>query len=205
MQFQATELSNAYIIDLDKIEDERGFFARAWCRREFAAHGLETKLVQCNISSNNKRGTLRGMHYQLPPFAETKLVRCIRGAIYDVIIDLRPDSASFLQWYGVELSAENRRMLYVPTGFAHGFQTLADDTELFYQMSEYYAPDQARGLRWNDPLFNIGWPLAIESISAKDQTYADCEPGDLSALSNLAALSKESSADSFNERHESNG
>jgi dTDP-4-dehydrorhamnose 3,5-epimerase len=188
MQFQAIKLPNAYIIDLDKIDDERGFFARAFCQREFAEQGLTTQFVQCNISSNRKRGTLRGMHYQLPPSAETKLVRCIRGAIYDVIVDLRPDSPTFLQWYGVELSAENRRMLYVPEGFAHGFQTLADDTELFYQMSEYYAPDYARGLRWNDPLINIAWPLAIESISAKDQAYVDCAPEDFQALPTVTAI-----------------
>jgi dTDP-4-dehydrorhamnose 3,5-epimerase len=173
MRFQPTNLADAYLIDLEKMEDERGFFARAWCVQEFAAHGLDTNLVQCNLSFNKQRGTLRGMHYQMAPFAETKVVRCIRGALYDVIIDLRPTSPTYLQWLGVTLSAENRAMLYVPQGFAHGFQTLVDDTEVFYQMSTFYAPDSARGLRWNDPHFKIEWPLPTTVMSAKDLSYPD--------------------------------
>lgn len=176
MLFQPTNLAGAYLIDLQKVEDERGFFARAWCVEEFAEHGLDPQLVQCNLSYNKQRGTLRGMHYQRSPFAETKLVRCISGAIYDVIIDLRPASPTFLQWTGVTLSAENRTMLYVPKGFAHGFQTLEDQTEIFYQMSDFYAPEYAAGLRWNDTQFKIEWPLAVTIISARDQNYPDFVP-----------------------------
>ena len=173
MLFQPTNLAGAYVIDLQKIEDERGFFARSWCMQEFAEHGLATRLVQCNISFNKQRGTVRGMHYQTPPFAETKLVRCSHGAIYDVIVDVRPESPTFLQWLGVTLSAENRTMLYVPQGFAHGFQTLADNTEVFYQMSEFYAPASAQGLRWDDPQVQVQWPLEITVMSMKDQCYPD--------------------------------
>lgn len=173
MLFQPTNLAGAYVIDLQKIEDERGFFARSWCVQEFADHGLATRLVQCNISFNKLQGTVRGLHYQTPPFAETKLVRCSRGAIYDVIVDLRPESPTFLQWHGVTLSAENHTMLYVPQGFAHGFQTLADNTEVFYQMSEFYAPACAQGLRWDDPQVQVQWPLAITVMSMKDQCYPD--------------------------------
>lgn len=173
MLFQPTSLPGAYVIDVQKVEDERGFFARSWCVQEFADHGLDTRLVQCNISFNKQRGTVRGMHYQAQPFAETKVVRCSRGAIYDVIIDLRPESSTFLQWLGVTLSAENRTMLYVPQGFAHGFQTLADNTEVCYQMSEFYAPEYARGLRWDDPKVQVQWPLAISVMSMKDQCYPD--------------------------------
>jgi dTDP-4-dehydrorhamnose 3,5-epimerase len=173
MLFQPTKLAGAYLIDLQQVEDERGFFARAWCVQEFADQGLDTQLVQCNISFNKERGTLRGMHYQRSPFAETKLVRCTRGAIYDVIIDLRPSSSTFLQWIGVTLSADNRTVLYVPKGFAHGFQTLADQTEVFYQMSDFYAPQHAAGLRWNDAACKIEWPLAVTVISARDQSYPD--------------------------------
>lgn len=173
MLFQPTNLADAYLIDLEKVVDERGFFARAWCVQEFADQGLDTSLVQCNLSYNKQQGTLRGMHYQAAPFGETKLVRCIRGAIYDVIIDLRPTSPTYLQWLGVTLSAENRTALYVPQGFAHGFQTLTDESELFYQMSTFYAPEYARGLRWNDPRFNIQWPLPVTVMSARDQRYPD--------------------------------
>jgi dTDP-4-dehydrorhamnose 3,5-epimerase len=169
-----TRLKGAYIIELDRLLDERGWFARSWCQRDFNEWGLDSRLVQCNISYNNKKGTIRGMHYQLPPCAETKLVRCTRGALFDVIIDLRPDSPTFLQWLGVELTPENGRTVYAPKGFAHGFQTLDDNTEVFYQMSEFYAPGQARGLRWNDPLFGIKWPLDVSVISDKDRTYPDC-------------------------------
>jgi dTDP-4-dehydrorhamnose 3,5-epimerase len=172
MRFIETKLRGAFIIDTEPIEDERGFFARTWCRREFEAHGLNSQLVQCNISFNKKKGTLRGMHYQGPPHEEAKLVRCTKGAIYDVIIDLRPSSPTFKEWVPVLLSAESRRMLYVPERFAHGFQTLEDNTEVFYQMSEFYVPECAKGVRWDDGAFGIEWP-EVESrvISAKDLTY----------------------------------
>jgi dTDP-4-dehydrorhamnose 3,5-epimerase len=187
MIFTQTELKGAYIIELEKLEDERGYFARSWCQREFEAQGLDTRLVQCNISLSRKKGTLRGIHFQLPPFTETKLVRCTRGALFDVIIDLRPDSPSFLKWIGVELTALNGKMMYVPKGFAHGFQTLEDDTEVFYQMSEFYAPDYARGVRWNDPLLRIRWPGEVTIISAKDQTYQDCDVSQFSPLKSMVA------------------
>ena len=174
--FTQTQLKGAYLIDLERMEDERGYFARSWCQREFLAHGLEAKVVQCNLSFNKKKGTLRGMHFQLPPYAEAKLVRCVRGGIYDVIIDVRPDSSTFLQWLGVELTADNGRILYVPKGFAHGFQTLNNDVELFYQMSEFYTPAYARGVRWDDPLFHITWPPASRTLSARDQEYEDAKP-----------------------------
>jgi dTDP-4-dehydrorhamnose 3,5-epimerase len=173
MIFTETKLNGAYIIDPEKLEDERGFFARTWCRREFSEHDLNPDLAQCSISFNSKRGTLRGMHYQLPPHEEVKLVRCTRGGIYDVIIDLRPQSPTFKQWFSVELTANNRRMLYVPETFAHGFQTLADDTEVDYYISDFYAPECASGLRWNDPAFGIDWPLEARIISQKDQSYPD--------------------------------
>jgi dTDP-4-dehydrorhamnose 3,5-epimerase len=176
MLFHALELAGAYVIEMEKIEDDRGFFARTWCQREFLEHGLDPQLVQCNISFNRHQGTLRGMHYQLPPHAETKLVRCVRGAIYDVIIDLRPDSATFLKSCGTELSEENGRMYYVPKGFAHGFVTLSERTEIFYQMSTFFAPAYARGVRWNDPLFGIEWPGAVTKISAKDLHLANATP-----------------------------
>lgn len=174
MLFTETKLKGAYIIEPERIVDERGFFARTWCRDEYANHGLNTTLAQCNISYNAKRATLRGMHYQAAPHAETKLVRCTMGAIYDVIIDLRPESPTLKQWVAVELSAMNRRMLYIPARFAHGFQTLEDHSEVFYQMSELYAPEYARGVRWNDPAFGIEWPAVEQRImSARDAGYAD--------------------------------
>src|ERR1044071_9252916 len=169
MIFTETTLKGAFIIDIEPREDERGFFARSWCEDEFKSHGLNPRLAQCNISFNKKRGTLRGMHYQVAPYAETKLVRCTMGAIYDVIIDLRPQSPTFLRHIGVELTAENHRMLYIPEGFAHGFQTLADNTEITYQMSEFYAPNYAGGVRWSDPAFGIQWPEEVSVISAKDR------------------------------------
>lgn len=168
-----TKLKGAYLIDLELLEDARGFFARTWCDREFAAHDVPPRWVQCNISFNKKRGTLRGMHYQAAPHEETKLVRCTMGAIYDVIIDLRPDSPTFLQWVAVELSAENRRMIYVPHGFAHGFQALEDNTEVFYQMSEFYVPEAARGIRWDDRAFGIEWPSGERIIFDRDRNYPD--------------------------------
>jgi len=173
MIFTETKLKGAFIIDVEPREDERGFFARSWCADEFRRHGLNSRLVQCNISFNNKRGTLRGIHYQVAPFPEAKLVRCTMGAIYDVIIDLRADSPTFKQWISVELTAENRRALYIPEDFAHGFQTLIDHTEVFYQMSEFYHPECARGLRWDDLAFGIEWPFAPWIISQQDAGYAD--------------------------------
>ena len=175
MIFRETKLKGAFIIEPERLEDERGFFARTFCQEEFEAHGLNPAVVQCNISFNKKRGTLRGMHYQVVPHEEAKLVRCTRGAIYDVIIDLRPESPTLKQWVGVELTADNRRMLYIPEGFAHGFQTLEDDTEVFYQMSEFYHLECARGVRWDDRVFGIEWPLAEVIISAKDRGYSNFE------------------------------
>ena len=174
--FTETPLKGAFLVHPELITDERGFFARSWCAREFGDHGLESRLVQCSISYNRVKGTLRGMHHQLPPFEEDKLVRCTRGAIHDVIIDLRHDSKSFGKHFGIPLTAENRAMLYIPKGFAHGFLTLEDDTEIFYQMSEFYDPDSARGVRWNDPAFAIEWPGEVLILSGKDRSYPDFEP-----------------------------
>lgn len=173
MIFTETTLKEAFLIEPERREDERGFFARTWCQREFESHGLHKKWVQCNISFNKKKGTLRGMHYQVPPYEEAKLVRCTRGAIFDVIIDLRLQSPSFKQWVTLELTADNRRMLYIPEGFAHGFQTLTDETEIFYQMSQFYAPAHANGVRWDDPVFNITWPADERTISERDRSYPD--------------------------------
>ena len=175
MIFTETKLNGVYILEIEKLNDERGFFARTWCKQEFVKYGLNSNLSQCSISFNLKRGTLRGMHYQISPYQETKLVRCTAGAIYDVVIDLRPDSATFCQWFAVELSAENRCMLYVPEDFAHGFQTLEDNTEVFYQISESYAPEYAKGVRWDDLAFDIRWPAGDRIISSKDASYADFE------------------------------
>jgi len=173
MKFIETKLQGAFIIRPDLIEDERGFFARTFCRREFEEHGLNTNLVQCNISFNKQKGTLRGMHYQVPPHAEAKLVRCTAGAIYDVIIDLRAASSTFKQWFAVELTAENHQLLYVPEGFAHGYQTLRPDTEILYQVSEFYHPQSEEGVRWNDPAFGIVWPLPATAMSGKDASHPD--------------------------------
>jgi dTDP-4-dehydrorhamnose 3,5-epimerase len=175
MIFTKTNLVNAYIIEPEKKHDPRGFFARVWCQKEFADHDLISQLVQVNVSYNKKPGTLRGMHYQAKPFQESKLVRCTRGAIYDVIIDLRPSSPTYQQWLGVELTAENYRMLYVPEGFAHGFQTLEGNTEVAYQVSEFYAPQFERGVRYNDPAWGIVWPLDVRVISDKDRDWPDYE------------------------------
>lgn len=176
MKFFETKLKGAFLIDPEPIEDERGFFARTWCRKEFEQYGICNDWVQCNISCNKRRGTLRGMHYQIAPFAEAKLVLCTLGAIYDVIIDLRPDSKTYCHWISAELSAENRKMIYIPQGFAHGFQTLVDHTEVFYQMSDFFAPEYARAVRWNDPQFKINWPEAERIISEKDQKIEDFNP-----------------------------
>lgn len=176
MKFECTGISGAYVIAPERIEDDRGFFSRTWCRREFAAHGLDTELVQCNISFNRCAGTVRGMHYQAAPSREAKLIRCTMGAIHDVIIDLRPESGTYMHAESFELSADNRMMLYVPEGVAHGFQTRTDNTEIFYQMSEYYNPEAACGLRWNDPSLNIEWPADVTVISERDRSYADFLP-----------------------------
>jgi dTDP-4-dehydrorhamnose 3,5-epimerase len=162
-----------YIIEAERIDDARGFFARTWARDEFVAQGFSPDLAQCNVSYNHHRGTVRGMHWQAPPHAEIKLVRCTQGALYDVAIDIRADSPTYLQWVGVELSAENRRAFYIPEGYAHGFQTLADATEVFYMITAYYAPQAARGLRWNDPAIGITWPLDVTVISERDAQYPD--------------------------------
>jgi dTDP-4-dehydrorhamnose 3,5-epimerase len=171
MKLTELEIPGAFMIDPEPIEDERGFFARSFCRREFEARGLNGCVAQCNISFNRSRGTLRGMHYQAPPHPEAKLVRCSQGAIYDVIVDVRPGSPTYGRWTAVELTAASHRMLHIPEGLAHGFQTLEENTEVFYQMSEFYDPACARGLRWDDPAFNIRWPLPISAISEKDRSY----------------------------------
>lgn len=176
MIFLETELPGAFAIDLERRDDERGFFARAWCEEEFRDNGLSTRVVQCNVAFNHTRGTLRGMHFQEAPHAEVKVIRCTRGGIFDVIIDLRPESETFTRWIGVELTDDNRRMLYVPAGFAHGYQTLEDDTETFYQVSEFYAPHAEGGVRWNDPAFGIDWPLEVTIVSEKDTRWPDFQP-----------------------------
>lgn len=173
MIFHETGLVGAYRIELEPYGDARGFFARTWCEREFVRHGLPARMVQANLSFNKKKGTLRGLHYQAPPSREGKLVRCTAGAIYDVIVDIRPRSATFRQHVAVTLSAENRQALYIPPGFAHGFQTLADDTEVAYLMTDFYQPEYARGLRWNDPVLGIAWPEEERTILERDNSYPD--------------------------------
>lgn len=173
MIFTETPLKGAFIIDIERLGDERGFFARTWCEREFHAHGLNPCVVQCNVSFNRKQGTWRGMHYQETPHEEAKLVRCTSGSIYDIIIDLRRESPTFKEHIGVVLSAENRKMLYVPERFAHGFITLTDDTEIFYQMSEFYCAQSARGIRWDDPSFGLSLPHEVTVISERDRSYPD--------------------------------
>ena len=174
MKFVETTLKGAFIVEAERFDDERGYFARNWSDREFATVGVDARFVEHNTSFNRKKGTLRGMHYQVAPHEQLKLVRCTRGSIYDVIIDLRPDSATYKKWLGVELTGENMRTLFVPPGFAHGFQTLADDTEVSYHMSSYFEPTSGRGVRWNDPAFEIAWP-AVERriIIARDREYPD--------------------------------
>ena len=171
MKFRETELSGAYIIDIEPFEDDRGLFARAWCRKEFEAHGLNPSIVQANISKNRHRGTLRGLHWQRDPYAECKLLRCTRGSIYDVIVDLRPESDTFKSWVGVELTEENHRMLLVPENFAHGFQTLQDNSEVFYQVTQFYTPGAECGARYDDPAFAIDWPQDVSAISEKDEGW----------------------------------
>lgn len=164
------------MIEFEPIVDERGFFARTWCAQEFRLHGLNPNVAQCSVSFNKRRGTLRGMHYQDDPYSEAKLVRCCSGAIYDVILDLRRTSPSYCKWFAVELTPENRKMLYVPEGVAHGFQTLTEATEVFYQISESYWPECARGVRWDDPLFGIEWPIRDPILSQRDRTFPDHTP-----------------------------
>ena len=176
MRFHKTPLGGAHLVELEKRGDDRGFFARLYCEREFAAAGLTDRIVQVNNALSAKRGTLRGMHYQLGESAEVKLVRCIRGAVWDVILDLRPQSSSFGKWFGAELTYENRLMMYVPQGFAHGLITLNDETEVIYLVSNYYAPELERGVRWNDPRFAIAWPIAPAEISTKDASWPDFDP-----------------------------
>ena len=173
MIFSKTAIPDAFLISLNRNEDERGFFARTFCRSEFTEHGLNPSLEQCSISFNKQKGTLRGMHFQKPPYEETKIVRCTMGAMFDVIIDLRPDSPTFKQWLSFELNAENRSMLYIPRGLAHGFLTLEDNTEALYQISDRYVPESAAGVRWNDTAFGIQWPETPRIISVKDQEYKD--------------------------------
>ncbi len=173
MVFKDTELKDAYIIELERLSDERGFFSRTYCEHEFREHGIEHHIVQANVSYNKVKGTLRGMHYQMQSYGEAKLIRCTKGAIYDVIIDIRPDSKSYKNWISVELNEQNHRMLYVPEGFAHGFITLEDSTEVSYQMSEFYKPGVGKGIRWNDPAFAINWPVAVSEISEKDKNWTD--------------------------------
>lgn len=173
MIFTETKLKGAYVIDLERVTDERGFFARRWCAREFASHGLNPAVVQMNVGHNAKKGTLRGMHFQFAPYAEVKVVHCSRGALYDVIIDLRDGSPTKNQWFGVELTAENGRMLYVPEGFAHGYQTTENETDLVYQTSQLYTKEAASGVRYNDPAFGIVWPLPVSVISSGDKGWPD--------------------------------
>jgi dTDP-4-dehydrorhamnose 3,5-epimerase len=172
VKFEELSIPGAFVLEPERLEDERGFFARTWSREELAGRGLSAELVQCGIAYNVRKGTVRGMHFQAAPHAEVKLVRCTMGVIYDVIVDLRPDSPSYRKWAAVELTAENRRMLYIPVGLAHGYQTLADDTEVLYQMSEYYHPESARGVRWDDPAFGVRWPMREGiTICERDATY----------------------------------
>ena len=180
MIFTPTTLPGAWIIQPERHADERGFFARTWCSHEFERHGLNPHVVQCSISYNSRKGVLRGLHYQVAPFAEAKLIRCTQGAIYDVIVDLRIASATFTRHFGMELTAENRSMLYVPEGCAHGFVTLEAGTEVLYQMSQIYSPDHARGVRWDDPAFGIDWPVSHPILLDRDRTYPDFVPEDQS-------------------------
>lgn len=174
MIFRETPLRDACIIDIERREDERGFFARTWCKQEFENQGIKGPPVQVNVAFNKHEGTLRGMHYQVSPYEEAKLIRCTRGSIYDVIIDLRPHSPSYKEWFGIKLTEQNHRMLYVPEGFAHGYQTLEPNTEVTYQVSQYYVPNAEQGIRWNDPSFRIEWPVTERrTISRKDQTWPD--------------------------------
>ena len=175
MRFQDTPLAGAYVIEPEPIEDDRGAFMRTFCREEFEAHGLIGVFVQCNVSYNTRKATLRGLHFQKPPHEEGKLVRCTAGAVFDVIVDIRPESQTYCRWFGVELTRDNRHALYIPPGFAHGFQTLADHSEIFYQMTEFHHPESGVGLRWNDPAFGIEWPLPNPIISRRDAELAELQ------------------------------
>ena len=177
MKFLPTPLAGAYLIELEQLADERGFFARSFCQNEFKAHGLDPIVAQCNVSFSRKRGTLRGLHYQAEPHAEAKLVRCTRGAVWDVIVDFRKGSPTWRKWHAVELTAENRRALYIPAGFAHGFQTLEDDSEVLYQMSDFYHPESARGVRWDDRTLAIRWPIKDAVISPRDRAFPTLDSG----------------------------
>jgi dTDP-4-dehydrorhamnose 3,5-epimerase len=174
MNFIETEIEGLYIVELNKIGDERGFFARAWCEKEFSDKKLTSRMVQANTSYSKDKGTLRGLHYQVSPHQEAKLMRCIKGAIFDVAVDLRSDSKTYKEWFGVELTESNRNMLFIPEGFAHGYQTLVEDTEAFYMSSAFYAPDAERGVRWDDPSIGIEWPITDNlNITDKDKSWAD--------------------------------
>ena len=178
MIFTATPVDGVYVVELKKLEDERGFFARSWCREEFRQHGLDANLSQCNVSFNRKKGTLRGMHFQASPHEEAKMMRCTRGRIFDVGVDLRKSSPTFLKWFGIELTPDNGLMLFLPKGCAHGFLTREDNSEIFYQMSDPFVPDAARGVRWNDPLFGIQWPAEELNMSPRDRDYPDSQRSD---------------------------
>jgi dTDP-4-dehydrorhamnose 3,5-epimerase len=174
MIFRKTKLKGVFIIELEKHKDERGYFARTWCENEFKANGLNSSLAQANTALSFQKGTLRGMHYQTAPYEETKIIRCIRGSVFDVVIDIRPDSITYCQWLGIELSSENHTILYVPEGFAHGYKTLENNSEVFYLVSQFYTPDAERGIRWDDPAFNITWPETPDLIiSEKDKNWPD--------------------------------
>lgn len=175
MIFHETKLRGVFEIHLEPKPDDRGFFARCWCQKEFESNKLNSRVAQCNVSFNSRKGTLRGMHYQAAPYAEAKVVRCTRGAIYDVVLDLRPQSPTFKDWVALPLTAEKRNMVYVPEGCAHGFLTLDDKTEVFYQMTEFYSPESARGVRWDDPAFQIAWPERVRVISERDRSYPNFE------------------------------
>ena len=175
MKFHETRVHGVFEIHLEPISDERGFFARSWCQKEFEAHGLNASLMQCNVSCSAQKGTLRGMHYQAEPYSETKLIRCTQGAIHDVVVDLRPNSPTFKHWTAAVLTSTNRHLLYVPDGCGHGFLTLEDGSEVFYQMSQFYNPQAARGVRWDDPAFGIVWPGEVKVISERDRSYPNFE------------------------------
>ena len=176
MRFVESPIGGAFVVEPEPIADDRGFFARTFCRDDFSAHGLNPDLVQCSVSYNARQGTLRGMHYQRKPHEEAKLVRCTMGAIHDVIVDLRPGSRTYRRWHGVQLSADNRRALYIPKGVAHGFLTLQDASEVYYQMAHFFRPESATGVRWDDPAFGIEWPGEVHVISERDRTYPDFTP-----------------------------
>ena len=188
MIFKETAVKDALIIELEKFTDDRGFFARGWCAKEFEANGIAKPFVQANVAYTKKRGTIRGLHYQVSPYEESKLIRCVKGALYDIIIDLRKESPTYKQWMGVELNEDNYRMLYVPEGFAHSYQTLEDNTEVFYPVSAFYHPAAERGIRWNDPAFSVTWPITENVIlSEKDQTWPLWKDADILAPQSISS------------------